>query len=78
MESENRPYVDPGTEPGDARTEDWPDKQPGSGGPGARKPQGNPAKTTDDNGIIDESPADEFINDPDAITARNDEGKRKV
>jgi hypothetical protein len=58
MDFENRPYVDRNARPRDAGTEDWAD---------------TPVGTTD--GDIDEgSPAVEFVNDQDAIEARNDEG----
>ena len=66
MESEKFPYVDPETEPGDAGTEDWADKKPGSGDPTGREPAADPVET-DDEGVVEGSPADEFINDPDAI-----------
>ena len=77
MEPENRPYVDSDTEPGDSGTEEWSDKLPGSGDPARRRPLANPVETTDD-GVIDESPADEFINAPGAISARNPGGQKKV
>jgi hypothetical protein len=60
MEPENRPYIDPDTKPGDAGTEDWADK---------------PIGTTESD-IVEGSPADEFVNDPDAIEAHKDEGDR--
>lgn len=44
--------------------------------PVGRGPLAAPVGTTDDDGPVDGSPADEFINDPDAIGARNDEGDR--
>lgn len=69
MEPENRPYVDSGTEPGDTGTDEWADK-PAASGDAAGKPPAKPAKTTD--GVVDDSPADEFINDPDVVEARND------
>ena len=77
MEPDNRPYVDPDTKPGDAGTEEWADTPPGSGDPAGRGPLADPAKRTDEHGdgVVDESPADEFINDPDAIDARNDAGR---
>lgn len=73
MESENRPYVDPETEPGDSGTEDWADKNSGSGDPAGAEPKAE-AIETDDDGVVEGSPAKEFINDPDAIGARDDEG----
>jgi hypothetical protein len=76
MEPENRPYVEPDTKPGDAGTEEWAEAEPGPGHPGGRGPLANPAGATDSDGAIEGSPADEFINEPDAIGARNDEGDR--
>ncbi len=77
MEPENRPYVDSDTEPGDSGTEEWSEKRPGLGDRLGRRPPANPVETTDD-GVIDESPADEFINDPGAISSRNSGGQKKV
>ena len=74
MEPENRPYVDPDTKPGDAGTEEWADTLP-SADPVGGKAQADTVATTD-GGIIEGSPADEFVNDPDVISARNDEGDR--
>lgn len=76
MEPENRPYVDSKTEPGDAGTEEWADTLPGSADLVGRGTQAAPIATTDDDGVVDGSPADEFINDPDVIAARNDEDDR--
>ena len=75
MEPENRPYVDSDTEPGDAGTEEWADTPPASVDSVGREPLADPVGTTDD-GVVDGSPADEFINDPDAIDARDDKGDR--
>ena len=75
MEPENRPYVDADTEPGDAGTEEWADTLPGSGEPD-RGPLAHPPGLADPDGIVDGSPADEFVNDPDAIKSRNDEDDR--
>jgi hypothetical protein len=69
MEPENRPYVDADTEPGDAGTEEFADGVPGSGD--SAKP-GHPAKTTDDQGVAEGSPADSFISDPDAVDATSE------
>ena len=68
MEPENRPYVDADTEPGDAGTEAWSDTFPRPGDPGESGPLADPVGTTDD-GVVAGSPADEFINDADAIGA---------
>jgi hypothetical protein len=74
MEPENRPYVDPNTEPGDAGTEEWADKLPESADAEERGTLADPAATPGDDGVVGGSPADEFINDPEAIDAHNDEG----
>ncbi len=71
MEPKNSPYVESETDPGDAGTEEWADKVPGSADPVRREPPAGPVPTADDGGVVDGSPADEFINDPDAIGARN-------
>jgi hypothetical protein len=76
MESENRPYVDADTEPGDPGTEEWADNQSGSGDSTGPGPLADPAGTTDETGVVGGSPADEFINDPDAIDAGDGEGDR--
>lgn len=73
MEPENRPYVDADTKPGDAGTETWADTPPGEALPKERGPLVDPVGTAIDDGIIDGSPADEFINDPSAIEVRNEE-----
>ena len=75
MEPENRPYVAPDTTPGDPGTEEWADTLPDAGGAGARGPLAASPETIDDDGIVDGSPADEFVNDPNAIRARKDQGK---
>ena len=72
MEPENRPYVDSDTKPGDAGTEEWADTPPGPGEPVGRAPLADPVGTIDDKGVVEGSPADEFINDPDAIGVRNE------
>jgi hypothetical protein len=76
MEPENRPFVAPDTKPGDAGTEEWADTLPKSGDPVRRKAPADPVRKTDDEGVIEGSPADEFINDPDVIGIRKDEGDR--
>ncbi len=73
MEPDNRPYVDASTEPGDAGTEEWADKLPDSEHP-TRGPLAAPSGTDEDD-IVEGSPADEFAHDPDAIAARNDPGQ---
>ena len=76
MEPENRPYVDSGSEPGDTGTEEWSDTPPGSGDAARRGPLADPPGLADADGIVDGSPADEFVNDPDAVGARKDEDDR--
>lgn len=73
MEPANRPYVDSDTKPGDAGTEEWAETPPGSGAPAQRGAPADPIERADD-GVIEGSPADEFINDPEAIGAHGDEG----
>ena len=73
MEPENRPYVDPDTEPGDAGTEEWADTLPDANKQTGKGPLAQPAGLADADGIVDGSPADEFVNDPDAIDARKDD-----
>ena len=73
MEPENRPYVDSKTEPGDAGTEEWADTPTGSADPAGRGPQAAPVVATDGDGVVEGSPADEFINDPEVVRSRNDE-----
>lgn len=72
MEPGNRPYVDPGTETGDEGTEEWADTPPGSGDPADRGPLADPEGTTNEPALPG-SPADAFINDPDAIEANNED-----
>lgn len=74
MEPQNRPYVASDTKPGDAGTEEWTDTSPGSRDAVPRGPLADPVPTTEDDGVVDGSPADEFINDPNAIGARTEEG----
>ena len=76
MEPENRPYVDSDTKTGDAGTEEWADAVPGSGDPVGRGPLADPIGTTNNDDIVEGSPADEFTSDPDAIDARNDTANR--
>ena len=71
MEPENRPYVDSDTEPGDAGTEEWAEKPPGAPDSAGRGPLAHPTGLADGDGIADGSPADDFVNDPDAIDAQN-------
>jgi len=70
MEPANRPYVDPGTDPGDTGTENWADTLPAPEAPAPPGPIAAPEGMAIDDGIVDGSPADEFVNDPGAIAAR--------
>ena len=72
MTLEKPPYVDPDTEPGDAGTEAWADKESGSKDPLGRGPLADPVEATDDDGVIEGSPADTFIHDADAVGTRDD------
>ena len=72
MEPENRPYVDSDTEPGDAGTEEWADTPPEPNKRG-QGPLAQPPGLADADGIVDGSPADEFVNDPGAIDKRGND-----
>jgi hypothetical protein len=75
MEPANRPYVDPTTEPGDAGTEPWTD----DGGDAAtadatkRGPIADPVARSDEGAAIEGSPADQFLTEDDAVSARNED-----
>lgn len=73
MEPTNRPYVDPVTEPGDTGTEPWADDPADSktGDRTKRGPLADPVATSDEGAAIEGSPADEFITEDDAVSARN-------
>ena len=77
MEPTNRPYVDPATEPGDAGTEPWADDPAGSasGDPPHRDRdrETKPATPSAEDQAIEGSPADQFLTDDDAISARNED-----
>ncbi len=73
MEPDNRPYVAPNTEPGDAGTEKWADASHGTDDSVGPQPGPGPLGTVNDQGVVEGSPADTFINDPEAVSARNDE-----
>jgi hypothetical protein len=66
MEPGNRPYVDPETTPGDAGTEDWADR-PATPDPKVHAPTGPTGGGAIDKGIVDGSPADEFVEGHTAI-----------
>jgi hypothetical protein len=77
MEPTNRPYVDPATEPGDAGTEPWADDAAGSeaGDRSKREPEVKPGMSDTpsvEDEAIDGSPADQFLSDEGAISARNE------
>jgi len=76
MEQENRPYVDAETEPGDAGTEQWADAPHGTDDPTGRGSRAEPAGTVHDHVVVEGSPADVFINDAEAIGARDAEDDR--
>lgn len=75
MEPTNRPYVDPDTEPGDAGTEPWADDvaDAKSDDPTRRRPVANPDAPSEEGAAIEGSPADQFLTDDDAVSARNDD-----
>lgn len=54
MESTNRPYVDPVTEPGDAGTEPWADDRadPEAGDPTKRRPLADPVVPSEEGAAI--------------------------
>ncbi len=74
MEPENRPYVGTGTDSGDTGTKKWADTLPDSPEPGKRGDAAARVRTTNGDGVVDGSPADQFINHPKVIDARNDAG----
>lgn len=71
MESRNRPYVDPVTEPGDAGTEPWADDRAGSQAADRtkRRTPADPVAPSEEGAAIEGSPADEFLTE-DAVSAR--------
>jgi hypothetical protein len=75
MEPTNRPYVDPDTEPGDAGTEPWADDRADaeSGDPTKRRPVADPGAPSEEGAAIEGSPADQFLTDDDAVSARNED-----
>jgi hypothetical protein len=66
MEPGNRPYIDPDTTPGDAGTEEWADN-PATPDPKGHTPVAPTGGGAIDDGIIDGSPADEFVEGHTAI-----------
>jgi hypothetical protein len=73
MKATNRPYVDPVTEPGDAGTEPWADDRANAEADDRTKDRSaadraSPAPT---DAAIEGSPADEFLTNEDAISARD-------
>lgn len=77
MEQEDRPYVNAGTEPGDAGTEERADTTAGSTDAAGPEPLAARPSTIDDEGVVDGSPADTFINDAHAISDQKDEDDGK-
>lgn len=61
MEPGNRPYVDPETRPGDAGTEEWADHPAAPPDPKRHAPVAPSGGGAIDDGILDGSPADEFV-----------------
>lgn len=74
MESTNRRYVDPATEPGDTGTEPWADDQADSETGDRTKPGPpvDPVASSEGAVAIDGSPADQFMTE-DAVRARNED-----
>jgi hypothetical protein len=73
MEPTNRPYVDPATEPGDAGTEPWADADAGAEDPTKRRPAADPVAPSEEGAASEGSPADQFLTDDDAVSARNED-----
>jgi hypothetical protein len=75
MEPMNRPYVDPTTEPGDAGTEPWAEGGPdaATADPTERRPIADPVAPSHEGAAIEGSPADQFLTEDDAISARNED-----
>lgn len=77
MEPTNRPYVDPSTEPGDAGTEPWADADAGANAqaddPTKRRPAADPVAPSEEGAASEGSPADQFLTDDDAVSARNED-----
>ncbi|MGZ6271738.1 MAG: hypothetical protein ACXWPJ_06695 [Candidatus Limnocylindrales bacterium] len=75
MESTDRPYVDPETEPGDAGTEPWADGGPDAttGDPTKPRRVADPVAPSEKGAAIEGSPADEFLTHDDAVGARSDD-----
>ena len=66
MEPGNRPYVAADTTPGDAGTEEWAD-HPARPDPKGHAPAAPSGGGAIDDGILDGSPADEFVEGRTAI-----------
>jgi hypothetical protein len=75
MEPTNRPYVDPDTEPGDAGTEPWADDPADSEAAdrSKRRPAAEPVVPSAEGAASEGSPADQFLTEDDAISARNED-----
>ena len=73
MDSTNRPYVDPATEPGDAGTEPWADAPDSEAGDRAKR--GAPANPVEppEQAAIDGSPADKLLTE-DSVSASKEDG----
>jgi hypothetical protein len=73
MEPTNRPYIDPATEPGDAGTEPWADAYAQAEDPTKRRPAPDPVAPSEEGAASEGSPADQFLTDDDAVSARNED-----
>lgn len=75
MEPTSRPYVDPATEPGDAGTEPWADggTDAANGDPTKPRHVADPVEPSEDGAAVEGSPADQFLNDDDAVGARSED-----
>jgi hypothetical protein len=74
MEPTNRPYVDPDTQPGDAGTEPWADDPAAEAGDRSKPaPDTKPAAPSVEDQAVEGSPADQFLTDENAVSARNEE-----
>ncbi len=75
MEPTNCPYVDPATEPGDTGAEPWAvdGADAATEDPTKRRPIADPVTPFDDGTAIEGSPADQFLTEDDAVSARSED-----
>jgi hypothetical protein len=80
METTNRPYIDPTTEPGDAGTEPWADDggTAAAGDPTKRRPAEDSVAPSEEGAAIEGSPADQFLTDDQAVSARNEDADQQA